>query len=149
MLSLPTVVLWLFVINLGIALGAGLYESRVVMSEWANLARETWPNTGLKFWAFVTTVPLTLLTIASLWLAWKSVGPERTWWLAASVVILAERIATFGFFIPGMIAMQSGTGVPDVQGKAVLTQWLWLNTGRHTLTLFGWVLAMRALVLRG
>jgi hypothetical protein len=25
---------WLFMINLGIALGAGLYEVRIVMSEW-------------------------------------------------------------------------------------------------------------------
>jgi hypothetical protein len=56
MLSLPTVLLWMFVINLGNARGAGLYESRVVMPEWTKTARETWPNTGLTFWAFVTTV---------------------------------------------------------------------------------------------
>ena len=147
--KLPTLLLWLFVINLGIAMGAGLYESRVVMPEWASLAREKWPNTGLKFWAYVTTVPLTLLTIASLWVAWQSAGPERAWWLAAAVVILVERVATFGYFIPGMIAMQGGVGVPDAQGKAALSQWLWLNTGRHTLTFIGWVLALRALVLRG
>jgi len=149
MLSFPSVVLWLFVINLGIAMGAGLYESRVVMSEWSNLARETWPNTGLKFWVYFTTIPLTLLTIMSLLAAWQSSGPERAWWLAAAAVILVERIATFGFFIPGMIAMQGGTGVPDAQGKAALSQWLWLNTVRHGLTLLGWVLAIRALVLRG
>ena len=147
--KLPTLLLWLFVINLGIAMGAGLYESRVVMPEWASLPREKWPNTGLKFWAYVTTVPLTLLTIASLWAAWQSAGPERAWWLAAAVVILLERAATFGYFIPTMIAMQGGVGVPDAQGKATLSQWLWLNTGRHTLTLIGWLLALRALVLRG
>lgn len=147
--KLPTLLLWLFVINLGIAMGAGLYESRVVMPEWASLAREKWPNTGLKFWAYVTTVPLTLLTIASLWFAWQSAGPERACWLAAAVVILLERVATFAYFIPSMIAMQVGVGVPDEQGKAALSQWLRLNIGRHTLTLIGWVLALRALVLRG
>lgn len=83
--------LWLFVINLGIAFGAGLYESRVVLSEWGGIAREMWPNTGLKFWAYVTTVPLTLLTLASLLAAWQSTGPERAWWLAAVVIIVAER----------------------------------------------------------
>ena len=41
--------LWLFVINLGIAFGVGLYVSRVVLSEWGGIAREMWPNTGLKF----------------------------------------------------------------------------------------------------
>ncbi len=147
--KLPTLLLWLFVINLGIAMGAGLYESRVVMPEWANLAREKWPNTGLKFWAYVTTFPLTLLTIASLWFAWQSAGPERAWWLAAAVVILLERVATFGYFIPSMVSMQGGVGVPDAQGKAALSQWLWLNTARHALTLIGWLLALRALVLRG
>lgn len=149
MFSFATIVLWLFVLNLGIAMGAGLYESRVLMPGWANLARETWPNTGLMFWAYVTTVPLTLLTIASLVVAWQSVGPERAWWLAAALVIVVERVATFGYFIPGMIAMQGGIGVPDVEGKAALSRWLWLNTGRHALTLIGWLLALRALVLRG
>ena len=149
MFSFATIVLWLFVLNLGIAMGAGLYESRVVMPVWANLARETWPNTGLMFWAYVTTVPLTVLTIASLFLAWQSVGPERVWWLAAVLVIVVERAATFGYFIPGMIAMQGGVGVPDAQGKAMLSQWLWLNIGRHALTLIGWIMAIRALVLRG
>lgn len=147
--TFTTVLLWLFVINLGIAMGAGLYESRVVMPDWANMPRESWPNTGLKFWAYVTTIPLTLLTLLSLWAAWKTGGPERAWWLAAAMVIVVERVATFGYFIPGMIAMQGGTGVPDAPGKAALTQWLWLNTGRHMLTLAGWLLALRALVLRG
>lgn len=136
-------------IYLSIAMGAGLYESRVVMPDWANLARETWPDTGLKFWVYFTTIPLTLLTILSLWAAWQTEGPERVWWLAAALVILVERVATFGYFIPAMIAMQSGTGIPDAQGKAALAKWLWLNTGRHVLTLIGWLLAMRALVLRG
>lgn len=144
-----TALLWLFVINLGIAMGAGLYESQVVMPDWANLAREAWPNTGLKFWAFVTHIPLTLLTFLSLWPAWQSGAPERVWWRAAAVVIVVERVATFGYFIPRMIAMQGGSGVPDAQGKAASTQWLWFNAGHHALTLVGWLLALRAMVLRG
>jgi hypothetical protein len=62
----PKVLLWLFVINLGIALGAGIYESRVVIPLWENTPPQTWPNTGLLFWVYVTTVPLTLLTLANL-----------------------------------------------------------------------------------
>lgn len=143
------VLLWLFVVNLGIAFGAGLYESRVVVPEWAGMARETWPNTGLKFWVYVTTVPLTLLTLGSLFAAWQSTGPERAWWLAAAVIILAERIATFAYFIPTMVRLQGGLGVPDAEVKTALTQWLWLNTGRHALTLLGWLSALRALALRG
>ncbi len=63
------VLLWLFVINLGLALGAGLYEERIVVSRWirrtsagaswnADAARED--DVGRRFWALVTTLPLTL-----------------------------------------------------------------------------------------
>jgi len=45
----PGVLLWLFVINLGIAFGAGIYESRVVVHQWQTTPPQTWPNTGLQF----------------------------------------------------------------------------------------------------
>ena len=71
-----TILLWLFVINLGIAFGAGLYEHRIVVSRWITSSPETgqhWnpevvrqDDTGRRFWIFVTTVPLTLLTLANL-----------------------------------------------------------------------------------
>lgn len=66
-------VLWLLVINLGIAFGAGLYESRITVPQWLSFAPGSgyrWnpaaaaaANVGLRFWAYVTTVPLTLLTL--------------------------------------------------------------------------------------
>jgi hypothetical protein len=74
--SIAKIVLWLFVINLGIAFGTGLYESRIVVPHWLSSTPESgyrWnaeaarqANTGLRFWVYVTTVPLTLLTFASL-----------------------------------------------------------------------------------
>jgi hypothetical protein len=58
--------LWLFVINLGIALGAGICEQRVIILQWENIPPQTWPNTRVQFWVYVTTVPLTLLTLSNL-----------------------------------------------------------------------------------
>ena len=65
-----TTLLWLFVINLGIAFGAGLYEHRIVVPRWIDSSAGTgthWnaeaarrDDTGRRFWAFVTTLPLTL-----------------------------------------------------------------------------------------
>ena len=81
------VILSLFVINLGVAFGAGLYESRIIVPQWlsfspdsgyrwnAQAAREA--NVGLRFWVYVTTVPLTLLTIASLVAAWSTPNEVR------------------------------------------------------------------------
>lgn len=74
--------LWLFVINLGIAFGAGLYEHRIVVSQWVTGSAQgggRWDaeavrrdDMGRRFWAFVTTGPLTLLTLANLFAARKT-----------------------------------------------------------------------------
>src|SRR2546425_4415232 len=84
---LAAALLWLFVINLGIAFGAGLYEHRIVVGRWLTSSRESgahWnadaarrDDTGRRFWAFVTTVPLTLLTLANLFVAWHGRSEER------------------------------------------------------------------------
>ena len=69
------ILLWLFTINLGIAFGAGLYETRIILPRWfiksenrflVNNKAMNETDTGRKFWGFVTTMPLTLLTIANL-----------------------------------------------------------------------------------
>lgn len=139
------IVLWLFVINLGIAFGAGIYEARVVIPRWADIPPKQWPNTGLLFWVYVTTVPLTLLTIASLVAAWMTQGPMHRWLLAAAGIVLIERIATFSYFIPTMVRLMGTEG--DV--KPGLSRWLLMNHGRHALTLAGWLAALKALSLSG
>jgi hypothetical protein len=143
----PRVLLWLFVINLGIALGAGLYESRVVIPRWYNTPPQTWPNTGVEFWVYVTTVPLTLLTLANLVAAWRERGPRRSWWLGAVAISVVERIATFSYFIPTMVRLMGTEDLPEAEVNATLSQWLLLDYGRHVLTLVAWLAALRALSL--
>ena len=58
------IVLWLFVINLGVAFGAGVYEHRIVVPRWIDSAPQAgagWnaeaarqDDTGRRFWAFVS-----------------------------------------------------------------------------------------------
>jgi hypothetical protein len=141
---LKSILLWLFVINLGIAFGAGLYEARVVIPQWANLPPKDWPNTGLLFWVYVTTVPLTLLTFANLIAAWLDTGGRRKWWLGAVLIVLVERLTTFSYFIPAMINL-AASDLPDAEIAARLSQWLFFNHARHLLTLAGWLMALKAL----
>ena len=108
---------WLFVLNLGIAFGAGMYEARVVIPKWASIPPSTWPNTGLMFWVYVTTVPLTLLTLASAVVAWRGQGPGRRWWLGAVAIVVVERMATFTYFIPTMVRLM-GAEPPIPQAEA-------------------------------
>ena len=145
----PRILLWLFVINLGTAFGAGIYESRVVVPQWQNTPPQTWPNTGLEFWVYVTTVPLTLLTLANLVAAWQDQGPRRYWWLGASLISVVERIWTFSYFIPTMVRLMGAEALPEAEVRAALSQWMGLNHGRHLLTLAGWLAALKALSLPG
>lgn len=151
-----TRLLWLFVINLGIAFGAGLYEHRIVAPGWlshdgssshwnADAARRD--DTGLRFWAYATTGPLTLLTLANLFAAWKAPGAARGWWLAAALAVLADRILTFTYFIPTMVGLMSAADSPASVASA--TRWMSLNYLRHALVFGGWLAALKAFSLRG
>jgi hypothetical protein len=143
--------LWLFVINLGIAFGAGLFEHRIVLSDWiaispdgahwhGDIARDD--DTGRRFWVFVTTVPLTLLTIANAYAAWHSTGPLRFWWLAAALAALADRIFTFSYFIPTMVGLTNAPDSPEAVSTAI--RWSQLNYLRHAFVLVAWLASLRA-----
>ena len=147
--------LWLFVINLGVAFGAGLYEGRIAVPNWltttsdgarhwhAEAARRD--NTGLRFWVFVTTVPLTLLTCANLFFAWGAAGPPRAWWLTAGVAALTDRLLTFAYFIPAMVGLLQAADSPD--SVATAERWVTLNYVRHAVTLAAWLAALEAFAL--
>src|SRR5215471_10618638 len=91
--SITRALLWLFVIFLGVTFGAGIYERRISVPRWITSAAGSGPHwnpdaarhddVGRRFWAFVTTIPLTLLTLASLVIAWRAPDPLRGWWLAS------------------------------------------------------------------
>lgn len=137
--------LWLWVINLGISVGAGLYEGIIVVPQWAGTSPDTWENTGLSFWVYVTTVPLTLLTVANALVAWKTRGPRRKWYLIAVVIILLERVFTFLYFIPTMAGLMGSEGLTQAEVDRVLTQWAFFNHFRHLLSIAGWFGALKAL----
>jgi Domain of unknown function (DUF1772) len=157
--NVPDILLWLFVINHGIAFGAGLYEQRVIMPQWFSRSSESGirvnsavmrsTDTGRTFWAFVTTVPLTLLTLANLSVAWQSAGPRHDWWLGAAVITLVERIATFSYFIPTAVRLMRADALPSVDADAMASQWMALNHVRAALGLIAWLAALRALSLPG
>ena len=156
---ISTIVLWLFVVNLGIAFGAGLYESRIVVSQWlttrpgsasqwnAEAAREA--NVGLRFWVYVTTVPLTLLTVASLVAVWWAPQSIRPWWLAACAAALADRVMTFTYFIPTMLTLMREGALSESAAAFKARQWATLGYVRHVATLTAWLTALRALSLLG
>jgi hypothetical protein len=148
-------VLWLFVINLGIAFGAGLYEHRITAPAWIassagsglhwDAAAARRDDTGRRFWAFATTIPLTLLTLANLFYAWNASGGVRAWWLAAALAALGDRLFTFAYFIPTMVRLMDAPDSPAAVATA--TRWLRLNYLRHALVLAAWLAALKTYAL--
>jgi hypothetical protein len=131
--AMSTILLWLLVINLGVAFGAGLYEGRIVVSKWITSSPEGglhWnpeaarqDDTGRRFWAFVTTGPLTLITIGNLFVAWR----------------------TFAYFIPTMVGLMRRLDAPEA--VAIAATWANLNYARHAVALIAWLAALKAFSL--
>lgn len=152
------ILLWMFVINLGVAFGAGLYEQRIILPQWFSRSSENgWrvdveamrrTDTGRSFWAYVTTVPLTLLTLASLAVTWNLANPLKQWWLAAAIITLLERIGTFSYFIPTALKLMQAETISTTR-SAMASQWMRLNLLRAVLSFTGWLAALKALSLLG
>ena len=148
----PAIVLWLFVINLGVAFGAGIYEHRIVVSRWiespgsaaaswnADAARQD--DTGRRFWVFVSTVPLTLLTLISLYASWRADGAVRVWWRAAALAALSDRVFTFAYFIPTMVGLMAAPDSPE--SVEIASRWSNLNYLRHAVVLAAWLASLKA-----
>ncbi len=152
---IPKILLWLFVLNLGVVFGAGIYEARISIARWIGPSQASGPgwhaeealrdDTGRRFWAFTTTIPLTLLTLANLWAAWQSAGPIRMWWLTAALAALADRMFTFTYFIPRMVGLLRAADSPEVRAK--MTRWANLNYVRLLLVLVAWLAALQTFAL--
>lgn len=151
--------LWLFVVFSGIAVGAGLYEMRVNVPRWfttvegaairVNADAIRSDDSGRRFWAFVTTAPLTLLTLAGCVAAWPPDTVPQQWWLAAAAMMLVERVATFGFFIPQLLRLLRDEGLPAQGAGRVAHAWMRLNYARVALAFAAWMAALKALSLAG
>ncbi len=83
--------------------------------------------------------------MASLFAAWRSTGAWRGWWLGALTAALADRLVTFGYFIPTMMRLMASPDSPDAVSTAL--QWSSFNYGRHALLLIALLAALKAFAL--
>lgn len=149
------IVLLLFIINAGTAFGAGIYEARILLPLFfektdsgiikVNIQSMVDIDMGRKFWSMVTTIPLTLLTITNCILAFRYSGEAHNIWLAASFIMLAERLFTFIYFIPTLIKLMRADTMEINTVSKIAKNWLNLNNLRNVLTLVGWVMLLLTL----
>jgi hypothetical protein len=151
--------LFIFVVVLGIEIGAGLYETLVVLPLWTlsppdsvieyykhNAAAPQFAlNAGGRFWMFFT--PLTGLTALLALLSGFRTNPKhRRWRVIGSVLALIVVAATFAWFVPNIMKLYSEavlTMSPD-ELTTLTNQWVRLNWVRVAVYLSGWLCALRA-----
>jgi hypothetical protein len=158
-MSTERIFLWLYLLLFSVQLGAGLYETLVIVPVWSasppqsvwgwNALREANPrlaiDSGRRFWIFVTPA-VGLLSIAALLTGWRT-GPEhRAWLLAATLTSFVMTVITFAYFVPTLIGLMKSS--PDeadaarVASKARL--WAALNWVRVAVLIAAWLCALRA-----
>ena len=158
--SIAQIFLWLFVIALGIEIGAGLYETLVVLPLWTsappdsvtayhqhNAANPQFTlNAGGRFWMFATPL-VGLLALATLLSGLRTRPQHRQWRIAGTILALVVVLSTFAWFVPNIIRLQSkDVMVMSPDEVASLTKaWVNLNWVRVVLYVSGWLSALRAL----
>lgn len=158
--SIAQIILWLFIISLGIEIGAGLYEIFVIVPLWAgsppdsaiafyqhNVANPHLAiNAGGRFWMFASPL-LTLLSIAVLLSGRRTNSEHRRWRLAAGGLVFLIMCCTFGWFVPNILTLQGKevlTMNPETV-RSIANWWSSLNWVRAFLAIVAWLFALRAL----
>lgn len=138
----------------GLALGAGVFELRVIIPQWAAeptaediaeaIEQSGHAASGKRFWALVG--PLVLpLTAANLVAALRSSGPHRGWWLASSATMAGLSVATATYYVPTLHKLQQPGAIPEAEVRAVAKRRVDLDYVRIAVGVGAWFAGLRAL----
>ena len=153
-----TIVLWLFVIALGLDIGAGIYEARIVVPLWSADVPATLAagnpygrvaiNAGILFWSRMTSV-VALLALVTLAFSVRTPPPLRTWQIVASVAELVAVAMTLFYFRPTLVRlfMGHGEGLSPDAIRSTVGLWVMWSRVRIMVSLVAWCAAIQALVL--
>jgi len=75
-----------------------------------------------------------------------ALGPRHNWWLVAAVVVLVDRLMTFGYFISTIIRLQRSQS-PAAAVRAKFSHWITLNYLRVIFMLASWPAALKSSAL--
>jgi Anthrone oxygenase len=155
---MPRMTLWLFVVVLGLDLGAGIYEGRIVVPSWArgvpetladgNAYRQVAIDAGMNFWKYMTSA-VGLCALLALLFGLRVPQPERYWRMGATLLEIAVVVWTLAYFRPTLIRLFVAHGA-DMTAEAVratVERWVFLARFRVALSGVAWLAALRAAAL--
>ena len=157
---LTDILLWAYVVMLGVLTGGALFERLVIVSVWASSPPDSvrnWnsdPRNALdpprRFFKFVTP-PIMLLTLIMFYVAFKSVDPFRCWLLASVILVLVVIISTLAYFATNMhaLSLRRGEGLDSETIVKKTRLWVSLQYIRLTILILGWMAALQAFRIHG
>jgi hypothetical protein len=152
------ITLWLFVISLGLNLGAGLYEARIVVPLWAGGVPETLAagnpygrvaiDAGIRFWAYMTSA-VALFAILALVFGLQAPPAPLAWQTFAAAAEFAAVAMTLLYFRPTLVRlfMGHGAGMSAEAIASTVNRWVMWSNVRIAISLVAWCAALRALTL--
>jgi hypothetical protein len=151
------VLLCMFIFSLGVGIGGGLYETRVVYPNWAKdptpdglaekLISSGQAGAARRYWPLVSPASA-LLAIVNVFLAWHQVGVVRNLWLMSSIAIVLKSMGTYGYFVPTYIRRIANPRTMDALTlQRLVRQWTGLSPLRVVAETFAWITGMWAILL--
>ncbi|HJQ38517.1 MAG TPA: hypothetical protein VKB93_15370 [Thermoanaerobaculia bacterium] len=151
-MNVTTIALWALVIALGIQVGAGIFETRVLVPLWSSnppasltefYAQPLRPDSGRRMWVILSPMT-TLISVVNFVLALMSRTPWRQWWLASAACSLAVMVATFAYFVPALMSFARSAEHPSAMVADQTRRWVILNYLRALVLILGWVAGLKA-----
>ena len=151
------VLLCAFIFSVGIGIGGGLYETRVVYPNWAKdptpdrlsekLISSGQAGAARRYWPLVSPASA-LLAIVNVFIAWDQVGIVRDLRLMSSIAIVLKSLGTYGYFVPTYIRRIAKPNTMDaVTLRRLVRQWTGLSPLRIVVEIFAWITGIWALLL--
>jgi hypothetical protein len=158
-MKVSTLILWIFAAVLSIEVGAGLYETLVIIPMWMGGAPESVIKyyelyaanpqfalrAGPKFWMFLTP-SVGIFALATFLTGFKTSPQYRKWRLIGSGLSVFVVAATFAWFVPNI--MRLTFDVPTMSPAEIATTAKWwanLNYIRCILAVIAMLCTFRAL----
>ena len=151
------ILLCAFIFSVGVGIGGGLYETRVVYPNWAKdptpdgltekLVSSGQAGAARRYWPLVSPASAAL-AVVNVFLAWHQVGMVRNWWLTSSIAIVLKSIGTYGYFVPTYIRqIAKPTDTDSATLRRIVRTWTGLSPLRIVAETFAWITGMWAILL--
>jgi hypothetical protein len=141
----------------GIGIGGGIYETRVVYPNWINvpttnglsekLASSGQAGAAHRYWPLISPTSA-LLAVVNAFFAWHQSGLVRTLWLTSSLAIVFKSAGTYGYFVPTYIRRIAKPKLMDAMAlRRVVHTWTNLSPLRILVETFAWITGVWALII--